>query len=400
MNRKKINYLVKWTMIALLLAVICGSVIAIYLQCINKGEGIRKHHLWIVFFLPFVGAFCTYLYERFQLIRAVGNDWLIAAAKGKDEQVSLVGVPVSMFGTIASQLFGASMGREDIATHIAGTLSLHVSSRLKLNRQDRRIVIMAAMASGFGATFGTPIAGSLFAMEVLKERTIQLYAVFPVFITSFFTTIVTRLFGISYHYYHLTEVPTLNFSFMLFLLISCVIFGLCGKIYHSSIQYLSQKLLQLLKHRVLVTFIGGVIVVSLVFLFHKTAFLGLSSQMQKEALTGSLTADSFLWKGLLTIISIATGFRGGSMTPIFDIGSSLGFTLGEISQQNAHFIASLGFIGVFSAATNTPLTCFILGIELFGSDGALYYFMVALFSFLFSSSFSLFKNQTLESDML
>jgi len=57
------------------------------------------------------------------------------------------------------------------------------------------------------------------------------------------------------------------------------------------------------------------------------------------------------------------------------------------------FLAALGFIGVFTGATNTPITCFIMGIELFGSDAAVYLFLVCVVSYLCSGNTGIYSSQ-------
>ena len=59
------------------------------------------------------------------------------------------------------------------------------------------------------------------------------------------------------------------------------------------------------------------------------------------------------------------------MTPLFEIGATLGAALAPLLHVSVPFLAGLGFIGVFSGATNTPIACFVMGIELFGSGGSI-----------------------------
>ena len=74
----------------------------------------------------------------------------------------------------------------------------------------------------------------------------------------------------------------------------------------------------------------------------------------------------WLWKTLFTSITLGTGFKGGEVTPLFYIGACLGNLLSFIILNPVTLFAALGFIGIFSAATKTPLASTFLGIELFG----------------------------------
>lgn len=81
------------------------------------------------------------------------------------------------------------------------------------------------------------------------------------------------------------------------------------------------------------------------------------------------------------------------MTPLFAIGASLGSSLAGVLHLYGPFLASLGFIAVFCGATNTPLACFIMGIELFGSGGAVYMFIACIISYLFSGHSGIYSSQ-------
>lgn len=80
------------------------------------------------------------------------------------------------------------------------------------------------------------------------------------------------------------------------------------------------------------------------------------------------------------------------MTPLFEIGATLGAALAPLLHVSVPFLAGLGFIGVFSGATNTPIACFVMGIELFGSQAAVY-FMICLISFMCSGNSGIYSAQ-------
>jgi H+/Cl- antiporter ClcA len=86
-------------------------------------------------------------------------------------------------------------------------------------------------------------------------------------------------------------------------------------------------------------------------------------------------------------VTLAAGFKGGEVTPLFFIGATLGNTLAAVLGAPVDLFAGLGFIAVFAGATNTPLACTLMGIELFGSHYAVY-FAVACFVAYYSSGHS------------
>jgi len=80
-----------------------------------------------------------------------------------------------------------------------------------------------------------------------------------------------------------------------------------------------------------------------------TALIGLSFE------GGAITFD-WLIKLLLTVLTLSTGFQGGEVTPLFAIGSALGASLAPVFGLPLPFMAALGYVSVFAAATNSFLT--------------------------------------------
>jgi H+/Cl- antiporter ClcA len=96
---------------------------------------------------------------------------------------------------------------------------------------------------------------------------------------------------------------------------------------------------------------------------------------------------------LFTAITLGTGFKGGEVTPLFFIGAALGNTLGTLSGAPIDLMAGLGFIAVFAGATNTPIACTIMGVELFGADNLLYYAVACFTAYYFSGHSGIYHSQ-------
>lgn len=389
--KETLHYLIKWLVLSAFLAMLCGSLISLYILAINKGEVVRQHHLGMILGLPFVGAAITWMYQKCQVSAQVGNNLLIEKIKGRDLRIPLRAIPVSMFGTIVSHWFGASIGREDIATQLAGGVVDQVDQHLQLRQKEKEWLLLCGLAAGFSCTFGTPIAGTLFALEIAKGRNFCIEALYPVFMTSFFSYEITRLYGLHQaSTFVITDYPkkTALTFFILFLLSLC--FALLGRLYREGILFVKKWGLKLCKTSVLLTFCGALLVVFFVICFHNAQYLGLSSEMQQQAFAGIARPDGFLWKLFYTILCVGSGFRGGTLTPLFDIGANFGCFMGHFLPFSYSFTAALGFVGVFASATNTPLTCFVLSMELFGGQDPIFFFFVTLTSYVCSGHYSLF----------
>ncbi|HWJ28331.1 MAG TPA: chloride channel protein, partial [Flavisolibacter sp.] len=111
---------------------------------------------------------------------------------------------------------------------------------------------------------------------------------------------------------------------------------------------------------------------------------------------GGATNWSWLWKLLLTAVTLGTGFKGGEVTPLFFIGATLGNTLAMISGAPVDLFAGIGFIAVFAGATNTPLACTLMGVELFGANNVLYYAVACFTAYYFSGHAGIYSAQRVE----
>ncbi len=115
--------------------------------------------------------------------------------------------------------------------------------------------------------------------------------------------------------------------------------------------------------------------------------------MINNSFTENVSPFAFFNKLIFTSFTLGTGFQGGEVTPLFVIGSTLGNTLSTILHISPSFLAALGLIGVFAGATNSPITSFILGLELFGAQGIEFMFMTCAISYLFSGHSGIYISQ-------
>lgn len=389
-------YLIQWGAICTLISLIVGCIVAFFLYSLEKVTAFREQTPFIILFLPLVGALFSYLYTHFGKNAGGGNNLVIRVAQGSEEEIPLRLVPLTIFGTIFTHLTGGSVGREGTATQSGGTIAYHVGRLFNLNDIEKQWVVMCGISAGFSAVFGTPLAGTLFAMEVLIIGEIRVEALAPVFFSAFLANIVTESFPIHHSHYVMGSIPELSFKLVIYLLICSICFGMVGFLFERSIQWVKSFYLRFTKNPVMINFIGGAVVVLFAALFHTTRYLGLSLPMLSEQFTGGGHPLDFIGKLFFTALSLGSGFQGGEVTPLFGIGASLGSFLHQWIDLPLGFMAAIGFIGVFAAATNTPITCFIMGIELFGSAAAPYLLFVTVFSYLFSGHNGIYASQRLK----
>ena len=318
--------------------------------------------------------------------------------------------PLVIFTTIITHLFGGSAGREGTAVQVGGSIAGLIAKRLRLSGEDTRILLLAGIAAGFGAVFGTPVTGAVFALEVLTTGRVKYHALLPCLMASVLAHVVVGAWGIHHTQYRILfrEAPVtllrfLPFDFLLLLkiIVAGIAFGLVAaaftKLTHS-IKHLAGKWI---KPQWLIPVTGGCIIIGLTYALGTTDYLGLGVTAKQPGgasivaafKTGGVTGFSWFWKLLFTAITLGTGFKGGEVTPLFFIGAALGHTLAVLLGVPVDLLAGLGFIAVFSGAANTPLACTLMGVELFGSEHVLYYAVACFTAYYFSGNAGIYTSQ-------
>lgn len=389
-------YMGKWLLITVIVSLFMGSLSAFFLTSLEVVTKLRVENSWLLIGLPFSGALFAFLYKQYGATAIKGNNLVLEQANGGEEEIPLLMLPLTLFGTITTHLFGGSVGREGTAVQMGGAIASAVGKVFCLEKEEREIVIIAGISAGFSSVFGTPLAGTIFGLEVLALGRLRVEAIFPSFFAALFANFVTESFGIAHTHYELGMIPSWTVSLFLKLFIAGICFGLMGWLFSRSIVFVKKIYSHYFEDPVLRTFVGGAAVVLLAVVLQNSRYLGLSLPLLKEAFEGSGQLFDSLGKLVFTALSLGAGFQGGEVTPLFEIGASLGSTLALVLQLSVPFLAGLGFIGVFSGATNTPIACFIMGIELFGSEAAVFFFMICVISYMCSGNSGIYSAQKIE----
>jgi H+/Cl- antiporter ClcA len=186
-------------------------------------------------------------------------------------------------------------------------------------------------------------------------------------------------------------------------IIASVAFGLASLLFAESVHGVKNLFDKYIGIKWLIPALGGLIIIGLTFVNGKPDYLSLGVDAEHAgAITipsafhaGGADTWSWLWKTIYTTITLGTGFKGGEVTPLFYIGATLGNTLSILMDAPVSLFAALGFIAVFSGATNTPLACTIMGVELFGGEYALFFAVACFTAYFFSGNSGIYSSQRL-----
>lgn len=386
-------YIFKWMMISISIGVCIGSASAGFLISLDRATDFREHHRWVIAGLPIAGFLIGLLYHRFGKEAESGNNLLIDTIHRPQARIPFRMAPLVYIGTIATHFFGGSAGREGTALQMAGAIADPFTRPFRLSPADRSILIIAAIAGGFASVFGTPLAGAIFGLEFFLIGNIRYRALFPAFLTAVIADSITRLWGAHHTSYTVAVVPDASFTTVLYTLLAGIFFGVCAALFSKVIHRTTAFFKTRISYPPLRPFIGGCIVVLAVWAMGTTKYIGLGIPTIISAFDQQLPYYDFALKMAFTIITLATGFKGGEVTPLFFIGATLGSTLSCIIPLPVGLLAGMGFVAVFAGATNTPVACSIMAMELFGTECGIFAAMACVVSYLLSGNNSIYSQQ-------
>lgn len=191
--------------------------------------------------------------------------------------------------------------------------------------------------------------------------------------------------------------PSLPFtlSSLLPLLLVSILFGLISRLFCILIHQVRRTTARLTPNPYLRSLFSSSLLLAaslLIYLLHGSfEFNGLSTHLIKDAALGTTGALSPLYKFVLTILTIASGFIGGEVVPILVIGATTGSLVAATFGLSTATFSILGAVGMLSGATKLPLACFALGLELFGFSNPTMLFFVCAVSYFISGPASIYK---------
>lgn len=386
--------LLKWLIIIVAAGVLIGSASAFFLTALSWVTNYREANVWIIALLPLAGLGIGLAYHYWGKEAAKGNNLLLEEYHKPKKVIPFIMAPLVLFGTLITHLFGGSAGREGTAVQIGGAIADQFTKHFKLRPQDRQIIIIIGISAGFVSVFGTPLAGALFAIEVMALRRLRLDTLLPSFLAAYIAHYICLLWGVPHTHYTITFIPDIDVVNVLWVLLAGALFGLTAWVF-AKCSHLFSKAFSYIKYPPLRPFIGGIVIAVTVWAMGTTKSIGLGIPTIVEAFNTEVPFYYFIIKLLLTTFTLSAGFKGGEVTPLFFIGATLGSTLSVFVPLPLALLAGMGFVAVFSGATNTPLACTIMGMELFGWQCGLYVGVACAVAYLCAGHTDIYTSQAI-----
>jgi H+/Cl- antiporter ClcA len=369
--------------IAIPVGVLAGLSSAAFLWLLDIATDTRFDNPWLLWLLPLGGLGVGLINRRSDPITNTGTSAVLAQAQASTTALPRSLAPTVLATTLVTHLFGGSAGREGTAVQMsAGLTDQFIAGPLNLDPRQRSALLRVAIAGGFGAVFGVPLAGAVFGLEVVRakknplstgSRHASAYLALPALIASIVGDQVVLALKIPH-----IDFPTLaavNWSVSLStqLVIAGLIFGLAATSFSGLARMMSGLFRILIPWTVMRPVVGGLILLVMMAISGTRDYLGLSLTLITDAVSVGVGVAglAFVGKMIFTAVTLGSGFRGGEVTPLLVIGATLGASVGELLGAPVATFAALGMLAVFAGAARTPAACVVMGIELFGWSVAL-----------------------------
>jgi CIC family chloride channel protein len=291
---------------------------------------------------------------------------------------------VAVVKSLASALCiasGGSVGREGPIAQIGSAIGSTIGQYFNLSDERVKNLVACGAAGGIAATFNAPIAGAIFALEIILG---QLHAVYfgAVVISAVTADVIAHFFEGDLRAFSVPEY-TLVSPWELFLYVALGILMAVAAVGFSRLLYLSEDLWDGLKFpEYLKPLLGGLILGIIGILSPKIdgfpQIFGVGYDSITKALFGEmvlkLTLSLFLLKLLATILTLGSGGSGGIFAPSLFMGAMLGETFGQLAGQLFPSItappgayAMVGMAAFFTGAAHAPVTAILILFELTGN---------------------------------
>lgn len=331
---------------------------------------------YMVFLGPIIGGFLVGIcLEKFMPgKRTLGVADVIEAKTLNLKHIETMPAVSSALITVLSLGAGASAGREGPVVHLGAAISSFLGSKFSLPRWGEKTLLGCGVAAAVSASFNSPIAGVLFAHEVVLGHYAK-RAFIPIVIASVSSTILTRFwFGdvaaFTIPSYQITS--TWEFPAFALLGVICALVAVLFQFTLVGTDYVARNIKIPLWLR---PTIGGAIIGTIALFYPQVLGVGyeatdmaLKSQLPLALLLGLLLA-----KTAATAITLASRFGGGIFSPSLYLGAMAGGAFGLIAAQISPDLASsqglyaiLGMGAVAAAVLGAPISTTMIVFELTG----------------------------------
>ena len=382
-----------WALMAVAVGAVCGVVGGAFAIVVEEATHLRQHTAWLPWLMPVAGLMIAGLYWLLKLPLSIGTDEIIKTVRTQ-EGVSIKMAPAIFISTALTHLTGGSAGREGAALQLGGSIGVAMSRLMPSQGDNRRMFQLCGMAALFSALFGTPLAATIFVIEIIDIGKINTRALLPCLISALTAKLVAIGIGAPAEVFPLAS--GLATTSTVTLLQSAGVGLCCGvmAVIFCHVMHLSGRYMRkAIPNDFLRIAFGGATVALVTMALNLQAYQGSGMHTILEALQGHAEPWAFLLKIVFTAMTLSVGFKGGEIVPSFFIGATLGCTVAPLLGLNPALGAGIGIIAMFCGVTNGALASMVLSVELFGAEYLPLFGIACAVSYALSGHVSLYHTQ-------
>lgn len=398
---KKKDYmlqLLEYFVLAVIVGIIVGAIDALFGRVLIAISDFRTiHYQYLLPFLSLAGLAITAMYYYFSKLSLKGMKLVFEVGQKKTDSIPLLLIPLVMIGTWITHLFGGSAGREGVAVQIGATLS-HAIGRKFNFPENGRLMLVIGMAAGFGGLFQTPLSATFFAIEVIVIGKMDYEALLPALASAYTAAFTSHSLGLEKFSVVIKDSVNLSGTKTILSVICLgILFGLVGRLFSFSLSRLKAYMGDKITNQFLRIGAMAIPLAILLFVLHGARYSGLGTNLISAGFTNqTIYGYDWILKLLFTIFTLAIGFQGGEVTPLFSIGTSLGVILGGIFGLSPMLCAALGYAAVFGSATNTLIAPIMIGLEVFGGADMILFVIVCVIAYGVNGDLSIYAQEKLK----
>lgn len=393
-NPKKIMLVtLKWIFICGLTGFFSGSASAFFLVALDWVTRYREQNNWLIWLLPIGGLMIGYGYYYWGESVVKGNNLLLQEYEKPQKKIPLKMVPIILIGTLVTHFFGGSAGREGTAVQMGGAISDQFTKIFNLGNTDRKTLIILGISAGFASVFGTPLAGALFALEILYFSKTSFKSIPLSFLAAYTAYFTVEFWQVKHTNYSIPILPEISFTTLFWIVSVSILFGLAAMLFSRSTHFWGHLFSKTIAFPPFRPFVGGTIIAVAVYSIGTTKYIGLGIPIIVDSFSTPNASYDFILKILFTGFTLGAGFKGGEVTPLFFVGATLGSALSIIIPLPIALLAGMGFVAVFSGATHTPIACTVMGMELFGVESVVFIGIACCIAYFSSGSVGIYNAQ-------
>lgn len=353
-------------------AVGAGASIVLSLA-VDFASGLSGRFPWLLFALPVLGVLSLLLYRLLKLPVNLATDTVIDDMRA-NRRVPAALTPGILAGTCLTVAGGGSVGTTSAVMQMGASLGSTIGCPFGLRAVRRArsgegvledYAAACGMAAAFSALFFAPLSAAVLVLELIRFKGSVARHTATMLLASFVAFFLAKLVGVG-NAFPAVDLPVLSWSAV----IACLVVGFAcagaGAFFAAgltSIRYVARRRIG---RPFAVVALGGLLIAGIVAAFSWQRFEGTGMPLLQDALAGQAAPGDFAVKAVLTVLALGFGFKGGEVMPTLTAGALLGCSLGQLSGASAPFLAAVGMVSLFAAASRCPLAAFLLGAEIFG----------------------------------